>query len=129
MIVSSEIIVKPFETFVRVVIGDTIPEAIKYWSENIEPKGDLDLNQYLDVNGLTLRIKDNGKYHYGIILSINSPYSTIVHELFHLMMYVADHKGASWSEESDEWYAYCLSDLWEQVALLYDEYKSQQKEK
>jgi hypothetical protein len=123
MIVSEDITVNPFEVNVHVVIGETLEEGLKYWSENIEPKHDLDINSYKDSNGLMLRIVNEGIHHYGVILFLNSPYSTILHELFHLMMNVANDKGASWSEESDEWYAYCLSDLWEQVDVLYDKYK------
>lgn len=124
MILSEEITVNPFEAKVRVVIGKTLEEGLKYWSENIEPKHDLDISSFTGTNGLMLQLKKDGLQHYGLILFLNSPYSTIAHELFHLMMHVADEKGCTWSEESDEWYAYCLSDLWEQVAVLFDTYKN-----
>ncbi len=122
-ILSEEIIVNPFETRVRVVVSETIEKGLTYWRDNVEPKHGLNISDYIKANGLTLRMVNDGVSYYGIILCLSSPYSTIAHELFHLVMAVANHKGASWSEESDEWYAYCLSDLWEQVAELMNKYK------
>lgn len=123
MVLSDEITVQPFGTKVRVLIGETIREALEYWEENLTPTHNLDIDRYSDADGIVIRIVHEGLFHYGIVLAEDAPDSSIVHETFHLVMKIADHKGASWSEDSDEWYAYCQGLMYDDIMSLLIHYR------
>ena len=129
MVLSDEITIQPFDTKVRVLIADTIDEALTYWEENLTPSFNMDKTPYLNLNGMFLYKQDvDGINYYGLVLRGDCFEKTIVHEIFHLVMKIADDKGCSWSNESDEWYAYCLALVWEDVTSLMISYKVNKEE-
>jgi hypothetical protein len=110
-----EIEIAPFGAFVRVVMGETIPKILAYMEENFEPGPGIKAEEFQHANGAVLRIDVDGLFFWAILFEDGTSDEVIVHEVFHLVMKLADTKGCIWSNESDEWYAYCIKDTYKKV--------------
>lgn len=116
MVRSDVINVRPFNVEVKVLIGKTIEECGQYWYENITPKPEEGFfDNYRTANGMAIHTIKEGFNYFAIVLLEDVELSVVVHECFHLAMDIADSKNAKYSEESSEFYAYMLQDIFEQV--------------
>lgn len=114
-----DIIVQPFNTYVRVVIG-SIQDVLKNWDKHFIPGlVGLNIEDFIGADGAVLKTYDEeGLPTYALLLEPHTSEGVVVHECFHLIMKIADSKGTKWSAESDEWYAYCLKSVYEEVSNI-----------
>jgi hypothetical protein len=115
-----DITVSPFNVELRILIGESIPILLKEWDERFEPRHSIKPESYNIADGLVLKVEEDGTSYYGMLLIENTRPGIIIHEIFHMVMKIANDKGAIWSEESDEWYAYCIQDVYEKIMNVYN---------
>ena len=121
---------EPFNDIINVVFTHNINESVEYLSK---------INGYstpkiTDKKVKCYRVLNNdktGSEHH--ILAFNYTDNllgiirTISHESFHCLMYVASIRGATWSNESDEMFAYALDKLIKNVFVIYTQYQKKLK--
>lgn len=114
---SKDITIHPFGTVVKLCSGKSVNDILMTWNEKYTPHHDLSINDMkVGTNGCVLKIPDkDGLLCFALMLEDNCTDEVIVHEVFHLVMHLANFKGCEWSEESDEWYAYCVKNTFIQV--------------
>jgi len=116
--------VQPFNVEVLVIIDKTIPAALKSFNDRFVPKHSLNPNNNTFVDGAVLKVTDEkGIAYWSIILTKDTTIPIIVHECFHLCMLVAENKGCTWSEDSNEFYAYSLEMIVSDVLKFFNSKK------
>lgn len=118
-----KIVVEPFDVEVLILIVSEMKDAVKFWNKEIIPKMPTDFEEEFNDGVIATVVSfpnEEGLRCYGMILQENASDSTIVHESFHLLMKIASYKGASWSDDSDEWYAYGLEKIFNDVKNVFN---------
>lgn len=107
--------VAPFNTKVLVHYGKNINKLIKKHNKKYKPAIELERDQR-SVNGLTVTTEtkygpaycillDSKKYNEGVLL----------HECFHALHGITENAGLILTDQSEEYYAYALQDLFNQI--------------
>lgn len=121
--ITTKIIVQPFNTEILVMKGITVEHCLKEYNKRFLPKCNGKNSIYKhDFGGVLIINKDNLLY-WALILTDKQNVGSIVHECFHLIMRLAKSKGCVWSEDSDEFYAYSLTQLVNEVLTFYNNIK------
>lgn len=107
--------IMPFNVTVFVLVAKTVTEAVEIWNSTYTPEIPEDLLKE-NVDGCMIyNVDEEGYPCWCLLFEEGVDDVVIVHECFHLLMDIADSKGASWSKSSDEWYAYALQDIFNKV--------------
>ena len=107
--------VAPFNTKVLVHYGKGINKLIKNHNKKYKPKIELETNQK-NVNGLTVTTKAKNGFAYCILLnSKRYDEGVLLHECFHALHGITEHAGLTLTDQSEEYYAYALQDLFNQI--------------
>lgn len=114
------ITVQPFGSTVTLIVANNIKTAHKYALKQLKPDLILDESHYSCL-GLFVTNLHNGIVYDSIILPKTATMETIIHECFHAYMSIASHRGAQWSEESDEFYAHGISKFTVEVINSFNE--------
>lgn len=118
-----KIVVEPFDVEVPILIVSEMKDVVKIWNKEIRSKMPPDLEEEF-TDGMIAAVvnfpNEKGLHCFGMILQEDVSDSTIVHESFHLLMKIASYKGASWSDDSDEWYAYGLEKIFNDVKDVFN---------
>lgn len=109
-----EVGLKPFNTKVKVIICSSMEDCVEKANELI-PSPNIPYEEVRDSYGCFLEHLHEGTMRYIILLLHDSTINTVVHECFHACMLIADNKGAVWSRESDEFYAYSMGNFTSKV--------------
>lgn len=112
--------IQPFHTPVNIIIAKNISIGMKWVNKNLLPKLKFkNIENEKDTLGLyAWRYKENKEYNL-IFLREDSSDSTIIHECFHAIMRISYDRGAEYSKESDEFFAYSFGNFTGEVLDLF----------
>lgn len=125
-----EVTIHPFGVDVAIITGDSVRSCVDIYNERYEPKIN-DPDNTIRVNTSAICVFDFDDDGFPVCMMV-IPYDTkdeiIVHECFHMIMHVARDKRCVWSDDSDEWYAYCLKNFYKDVKEVVQDEKAKAKE-
>lgn len=107
-----QIVLQPFEETINVVVAKDINSAIKYANKYYKPNPKLEYEEMDNVDGMHYKSPDNHRF---IFLRYDASIHTVVHECFHAVMKTARDRGNKFSHKGEEFYAYSLGQLTENV--------------
>ena len=107
-----QIVLQPFEDTINVVVAKNIKKAIKYANKYHKHTPKLEYEESDNVDGMHYKTPDNYRF---IFLRYDADVHTIVHECFHAVMKTATNRGNKFSHKGEEFYAYSLGQLTENV--------------
>lgn len=117
--------VQPFEQKLNVIVAKSMKEGMKFFNDNPIGKNRI---VYEDkdktAGGLFYRDLDGNCY---IFLKYNSDIHDIVHESFHAIMGIAKDRGAKHNQGSEEFYAYSLGQLSQNIMNFFYSLKKVRK--
>lgn len=119
------ITIEPFKEIINIVVAKSINKGVKYANKYHEHTPNIDEDDDEErVDGQHLVTED---HHRFIFLRYDSGIHTIVHECFHAVMKVSASRGAKHSDKSEEFYAYILGNLTEDVMNFFYDLKQVKK--
>lgn len=118
--VDKKIKIKPFDCDVLIIIDKSIKDGLDNYNKFYKIKHTEDSNEHLNTNGMFMCLVEDGLVYYTLFLKEKSDIGIIVHECFHAVMSIAKQKGCIWDDNSDEWYAYCLKETFNDVMKIFN---------
>lgn len=105
--------ITPFHTELNVIVSSNIKNSVKRM--NKLNKG-VELIKDFNIEGCgALYVPYEGKNKCFILFDFKSDLETMVHEIFHAVMNTAKMNQADWSYDSDEFYAYIMGSITQEV--------------